>query len=363
MSMPRRQCLCLVVLLSAGAVCARPSKSSAQQSIPEFARCDVPIGVAPSAITADDFNGDGNPDLAAVGNTSSQVVVRLTNRNLLRDGDCIGGLSSVGDPPVVTGLPVGIAAGNVDPTTAFVDLVVAVPAGVSILTGDGTGTFVVGAPIAAGTDPQVVAIADVDGDGMMDIVVGNGAGNSISILYGKAGGGFELLTSEPVNGSVSALVVRDLNKDSFVDVAATTNLGEVSVFLQDRNMPREFQSLPPFVAGVNPTAMAAGDFNRDGTPDLAVTSGGTSGELAIFISQLPDDEVNPFVQSSLIASGSNPSALGIKGTAPWGSSAATGAVAFSRFQTAAGDIQARVAWETDRVALCLPTSMPTGRAM
>lgn len=294
---------------------------TAQQAVPPFVRCDVPVAGAPSAITASDFNQDGNPDVAIVSNATSKVLIRLTNREQFQEGDCIGALSN-GSDLSVSSLPVGIAAGDLDRNNT-VDLAVAVQQGVSILRGTGSGTFTVEAPIPAGLDPQVVAIADVDGDGVADIVVGNGAGNSVSILYGKATGGFELPDSTPVNSAVTAIVVEDLNKDGFVDIAAATNLGDVTVFLQQPSAPRcrgsvrrcTFNDLPPFPpAGmklVKPTAMDIGDFNRDGTPDLAITSGGSAGELSIFISRLPGDTLMPFVESTSVLTGVSPSALGI----------------------------------------------------
>lgn len=307
MSKPPRLCRRRILLV----VCAAwglARMGVAQQSIPKFVRCDVPVTGAPSAITAGYFDHDGNPDVAIVSNATNQVLVRLTNREQFQEGNCTSALS--GSDLAVSSLPVGIAAGDLDRNN-IVDLAVAVQAGVSVLRGNGTGAFTVEPPLPAGLDPQAVVIADVDGDGLADIVVGNGAGNSVSILYGKASGGFALPSSMPVNSAVTALVVEDLNKDSFVDVAAATNLGDVAVFLQQPSAPRTFNDLPPFSVGVKPTAMGAGDFNHDGTPDLAVTSGGTAGRLGIFLSNLPDDEVTPFTLSTSVLTGVSPSALGI----------------------------------------------------
>jgi len=180
-----------------------------------------------------------------------------------------------------------------------------------VLRNDGTGTFTVEAPLAAGSDPQVVLVADVDGDGYADIVVGNGAGNSVTILYGKSAGGFEAPSTRAVDGAVTAIAVADFNVDSFLDLAVATDLGQLLVFVQDRSAPRTFTGLAPLNVGVKPTALGSGDFNRDGKPDIALTSGGADGMLTILLDRLPESTRPPFVVSAEEATGDTPSALGV----------------------------------------------------
>ena len=279
--------------------------------IPGFVRCDIPlVAVPPSAIAAGDFNQDGNPDLALVDGTNSQVVVLLTDRERFAVGDCVNATTT--NNISVSANPTSIAVGDLDLNNTL-DLVVGVQAGVSILRGNGSGGFTAEAPLTAGSDPQAVAISDVDGDGIPDIVVGNGGGNGngVSIRYGRAGGTYDPAVSLPLDGPVTFMVVQDLNRDSFVDIAAgSRGTGKVTVFIQDRNNPRSFPVSPSFAVGVAPTAMVAGDFNGDGAPDLAVTSGGTSGQLGLFLNQLPGNETQPFIQEAVVATGVSPSALG-----------------------------------------------------
>ena len=278
--------------------------------IPGFVACSVPLDAPPIAMAVADFNRDGNPDVAVLNSSNTQVTVLFTDRQHFAHGECLQATASRTSVDVGRPGPVAIAAGDID-RNVTIDLVVAVQAGVVIVRGNTAGSFSVdGATLAAGADPRVVAIADVDSDGFADIVVGNGNGNSVSILYGRAGG-FENVVSIPVNGPVTAMVVEDLNKDSFVDIAAVSSLtGQVFVFLQDPSTPRSFRALSPVSVGVAPTAVAAGDFNDDGTPDLAVTSGGTFGVLSVFLSQLPGNEALPFVRASLVETGKSPVALG-----------------------------------------------------
>jgi hypothetical protein len=285
------------------------------QAITGFVRCDVSVPGPPDAIASGDFNNDGVPDLAAVDSSASRVFVRLSNRSLFQVGNCVGGLEQGSDIDVMSPAPAGISAGDFE-QNGTVDLAVAVQAGVVVLRGNGTGSFMVESPLIAGSNPQAVQIIDVDGDGFPDIVVGNGgggsSGNGVTILYQTDSGGFDTPMSMAVSGAVTAIVARDLNKDSYVDIAVATELGTVTVFLQNRDAPRTFQQLTPFAVGVKPTALALGDFDQDGSPDLAVTSGGTNGLVTVFANQLPAVTDPPFVFSDQDSTGSSPSALGVE---------------------------------------------------
>jgi len=294
------------LLLVACAIGTLANRAAAQQPISTFVTCSVPLAGTLGAIAAGDFNGDGNPDLAVI--ASNQVAIVLTNRDQFAVGNCLGATVTT-TVDIASPRPVAIAAGDLDKNVT-IDLAVATQAGVVILRGNGLGQFTADATaLAAGSDPRTVAIADVDGDGFADIVVGNGGGNSVTILYGRSGG-FDAAPAIAVNAPVTALVVQDLNKDSFADLVAVSNLsGEATVFLQMPAAPRSFQALNPVSVGVAPTAVVAADFNTDGSPDLAVTSGGTAGTLAVLLSRLPADESRPFETPNTVGTGSTPSAL------------------------------------------------------
>lgn len=274
-----------------------------------FAVCSVGLDFAPAAMTSGDYNRDGTPDLAIVDSTANRVAVRFSNHAQFDLGDCLGAIAE-GRVYDVSTAPTGVASGDIDQNRT-IDVVVAVQAGVSVMRNDGTGSFTVEGPVSAGSDPQVVLVDDVDGDGFADIVVGNGAGNAVTILYGRAGGGFETPASRPVDGAVTAVAVADFNVDSFLDLAVATDLGELHVFIQDRTAPRTFSSLTPLGVGVKPTAMGIGDFNRDGRPDIALTSGGAAGMITILLDRLPESSMPPFVVSAQEPTGNTPSSLGV----------------------------------------------------
>jgi len=287
-----------------------PSPTATPEGLPGFVRCDVAGGTTPIALAADDFNRDGNPDLAVLDSGASQVTVVLTNRASFAAGDCLAATATRQVIAAGTG-PVAIATGDLD-RDAAIDLAVAVRAGVQLLRNNGSGQFAAsGSPIDVGSDPQVVSIVDVDGDGFKDIVVGNGSSNSVSILYGLASGDFTTPATLSAAGPVTLLVVRDFNGDSFADIAAgSRGTGDVSVYLQKPTEPRTF-STPPSVVSAGmaaPTGMMAGSFTADAAPDLAITGGGVDGMLDVLANKLP--ATPPFVAVSLVETGASPSALG-----------------------------------------------------
>jgi hypothetical protein len=129
-----------------------------------------------------------------------------------------------------------IAAGDFN-LDKKVDLAVTTNFGVSILLGNGNGTFTVtaGSPVPADVYPDAVAVADFDGDGNPDLAVVNGFSDDVSILLGNGDGTFQPPANFGVGFLPSSLAVGEFNGDGITDVAVTDFDSDVIV-LTGKNM-------------------------------------------------------------------------------------------------------------------------------
>ncbi|MBI4183887.1 MAG: VCBS repeat-containing protein [Proteobacteria bacterium] len=228
----------------------------------------VALGVlnrSPNEMTAADFDGDGNLDLAIqTGGIANQVV------RLLGNGDgTFSAASAVGDS---LGALVDIASADFDGDDN-VDLAVVDDSGnAEILLGNGDGTFTAQGGIAisgSGTNTALRAV-DIDNDGNVDLVVSRSGDDNVTVLRGNGDGTFQAGVAYATQSSPSDVYVADLNGDGYADlVAANEGSDSVSVFLNNRD--GTFASAVNYAVGAAPKSVAVGDFDGDGIKDIAVT--------------------------------------------------------------------------------------------
>ena len=153
---------------------------------------------------------------------------------------------------------------------------------VDVLLGNGNGTFQAQQTFAAGFQPYSVVIGDVSGDGKADIAVAdNGSvvaadnGNSaISVLLGNGNGTFQAPQSFAAGPNPDSLVIGDMNGDAKADLAVANRASDtISVLLGNGN--GTFQAPQTFAAGPSPGALVIGDVNSDGKVDLAEANNGS----------------------------------------------------------------------------------------
>jgi len=237
------------------------------------AEAPITVGQRPDSMAAADFDGDGRRDLAVANYVSSTVSV------LLRRTDNTG-FEEEGPPPAVGTSPHAVAAGDVN-ADGRTDLVTASHASgtvtVLLRRADNSG-FVeeTGSPVAVGTNPTQVALADFDADGRLDLAVANRGSDNVTVLLRTAtNDGFtaEAGTPPAAGDAPVGLVTGDFNGDGRPDLAAAGEISDdVTVLL--RQAGGGFAAAPgsPHLAGDGAYGVVTGDFNADGVPDLAATA-------------------------------------------------------------------------------------------
>lgn len=302
--------------------------TSAQAQPFVFSHADYITGKGPRTLAVGDFNGDGKMDIV-VGDTndpSNIVSVLLANAD---------GTFAAAKSYTVNGPPAGVAVGDFN-HDGKLDIAVASgfqsSAGVSILLGNGDGTFRPFTFFPAGQGPTSIAVGDFNGDGKLDIALSDNEGaGSVDILLGKGDGTFATWTSYATAGDPRMVVVADFNKDGKLDLAtANSATGTVSVLLGkgDGTFPTHTEFTTEngtisltvgdlrhdgnqdIIAGCQPNGdvdvllsngdgtfkaaakypvpagvehVAVGDFNGDGKIDVAVTNGATAGMVSILL--------------------------------------------------------------------------------
>src|SRR5439155_1836149 len=170
------------------------------------------------------------------------------------------------------------ANGNLPPlpTINFSTLQVDTHGTISVLAGNGDGTFQTEQQYYVGGRPIAVAVADLTGDGKKDLVVVNAFENTLSILKGNGDRTFQSAVTTPVGTNPNALVLGDFNGDGKIDIAVTNLVDNNVSILINQSTPGtlSFQTPVNYAVGTYPDAVVTADFNHDGKLDLAIVSAG-----------------------------------------------------------------------------------------
>ncbi|MFQ5654462.1 MAG: FG-GAP-like repeat-containing protein [Planctomycetota bacterium] len=160
----------------------------------------------------------------------------------------------------------------------------------SLLLGDGSGGFGLWQPIPTTINAFSMASGDINGDGFTDLLVTNVVSTEVNLLLNDGSGAFPTALSIPVGELTAHATIADLDGDGNLDIAVTkpgngVDPGHVAVLLGDGS--GGFAPPQDHEVGANPTRVATGDFNGDGTLDLTVANTGiglaSNGSLSLLV--------------------------------------------------------------------------------
>jgi hypothetical protein len=271
----------------------------------DFATSSAPFAGQPGAVAVADFNGDGRPDLAVTDELGVSILLNTTPAGATTP--------SFATPIDVTtstdgGSPVALAIGDLDgdgrPDLAVVQSEIFVvlnttPAGAAVPSFSTPSQFSTSAA-GDGDFPTSVAIADLNGDGLADLVAPNFADHTVAVLLNTTppratvptfAFNVNFVTSQEFgNGGFNSVATGDFNGDGIPDiVVGNQGTGGISVLLNETSPGDPVPTFAPSASFAldPPSALAIGDVNGDGRPDIVAA---IPGGLMILLDRTPQSE-------------------------------------------------------------------------
>jgi hypothetical protein len=247
------------------------------------------IVTVPNWVVVADLNGDGLMDVAVVaaqidetGLTQKPGLLGVDLNSKSTPGNFGVGVNYVTSAAPPSGLAVGDLSGTGTHDLAVANLNAGTVA-VFLETSPTSGTYAQAKTITVGGGPNDVEIADLNGDGLPDLIVADNTGKVTYLLQNPGSPGtFQAPVSLPIANRGISVAAGDLNGDGLPDLAVTSfdgsgENGLVTIYFQDPSHPGTFLPTPTTITAYGePSQILIRDINQDGVNDIVLACQGAA---------------------------------------------------------------------------------------
>lgn len=301
--------LLAVVSVATGAVLTAAAPAAAEDPAPFAVMPDLAVvgydpqgmGSTPRSLAVSDLQGDGKADLAVAYEGDAKVITWAGDGTggfvMTHRGAAPGGTSAVAVRDMTgDSIPDLVVTGR-EGSLAYLDIG-------DVSAGDGT-RFPTRRMFSVGGGATDVAVADFNNDGFADYVVPLELTSGVTVALNDGTGRFPSVTSLVPDPGPAAVATGDLNGDGDADIAVS-NFGSATVSIFLGHGDGTFLTAPAVQTDRQPLELGIGDFNGDGKPDLAVPSYGS----AVVDVRLGNGD-GTFRDAADVSVGANPRAVAI----------------------------------------------------
>jgi hypothetical protein len=220
------------------------------------------------ALGSGDVTGDGRPDLVAYHHIFGGLLVLPGKGDGTFDEPVYSSAPSSCNPTSMTAFQGALGARRLAVVQDCDDTL-------RVLNAEGGGALLFDAEYPTGASPSSVTAADLNGDGLADLLVTNAGEASVSVRLAWAEGAFPFRSDYPTGADPRGATAVDLNGDGALDLAvASAGLGVVSVRLG--NGDGTFGGRIDYPTGAQPASVASADLDGDGRPELILAGAAVS---------------------------------------------------------------------------------------